>query len=114
MPLLTGAREVIIADALDPEKSYNLNVNVVRKVYFKSGAMLGLDASTWYTYFTNQIVPDYDSDPNQIIYDTLEWQLDHERSFAKRRTRFHEWISRHGWGNLYGLSSLKSRTAVGD
>ena len=68
---LTGAREVIIADALDPEKSYNLNVNVVRKVYFKSGAMLGLDASTWYTYFTDQIIPDYDSDPNQTIYDNL-------------------------------------------
>lgn len=69
---LTGSRDVTIADALEPERSYNVNVNFVRKLYLKSGALIGIDASTWYTYFTNQIIPDYDSNPNQIIYRNLD------------------------------------------
>jgi outer membrane receptor for ferrienterochelin and colicins len=33
--------------------------------------MLNLDASAFYTYFSNKIVGDFDSDPNKIIYDNL-------------------------------------------
>lgn len=69
---LTGAREVVITEELDPEQSYNLNLNYIKKVYFNNGAFLGIDASLWHTYFTNQILPDYDTDPNQIIYDNLD------------------------------------------
>lgn len=68
---LTGARQVVIRNELDPEQSYNANVNYIRKFYSKGGSYLGLDATAWYTYFTNQILPDYDTDPNQIIYDNL-------------------------------------------
>ena len=69
---LTGAREVIIKEALNPEKSYNLNVNYLHKWFLKSGTAVSLDASAWYTEFSNQIIPDYDTDPNLIIYDNLE------------------------------------------
>ncbi len=68
---LTGAREVVITEALDPEQSYNINLNYLKKVYAKNGMLFNLDASVWYTYFTNAIVPDYDTNPNQIIYDNL-------------------------------------------
>lgn len=68
---LTGARQVVIVDDLAPERSYNANLNYIRKFYGKGGSYLGLDATAWYTYFTNQILPDYDTDPNQIIYDNL-------------------------------------------
>ncbi len=68
---LTGARDVIIAEALKPERSYNINVNYLKKFYTKSGAIIGLDASAWYTHFSNLILPDYDTNPNQIIYDNL-------------------------------------------
>ncbi len=68
---LTGARDVIIAEALKPERSYNINVNYLKKFYTKSGMIIGLDASAWYTYFNNLILPDYDTNPNQIIYDNL-------------------------------------------
>ncbi|GAA4233586.1 TonB-dependent receptor [Postechiella marina] len=68
---LTGARDVIIAEELKPERSYNINVNYLKKIYTKSGAIIGLDASAWYTHFSNLILPDYDSNPNQIIYDNL-------------------------------------------
>jgi len=30
------------------------------------------DTSAWLTYFTNAIIPDYDTHPNQIIYSNLE------------------------------------------
>jgi len=69
---LTGAREVVIEEELDPEQSYNVNLNYIKKIYFNNGAFLGIDASGWYTYFTNQILPDYETDLNKIIYDNLE------------------------------------------
>lgn len=69
---LTGAREVVIAENLKPERSWNANLNYVRKFFPKNSGFIGLDASLFYTYFTNQIIPDYDTDPNQIIFDNLE------------------------------------------
>lgn len=69
---LTGAREVIITEALKPERSYNINLNYLTKLYTKNGIIIGLDASAWYTHFTNIILPDYETNPNQIIYDNLD------------------------------------------
>ncbi len=69
---LTGARDVIIAEALKPERSYNVNLNYMTKIYTKSSVIIGLDASTWYTHFNNIILPDYDTNPKQIIYDNLD------------------------------------------
>ena len=69
---LTGARDVVIAEALKPERSVNINLNYLKKFYTKSGSIIGLDVSTWYTYFSNLILPDYDTNPNQIIYDNLD------------------------------------------
>lgn len=68
---LTGAREVVIAEALKPEKSVNINVNYMKKIYADNGTFISLDASAFYTHFNNIIIPDYDSDPNQILYDNL-------------------------------------------
>ena len=68
---LTGSRDVIITENLKPEKSYNINLNYLKKIKFTNATFLGLEISTWYTYFTNQIIPDYDSNPNQIIYQNL-------------------------------------------
>lgn len=67
---LSGARDVIVLEDLKPEKSYNLNLSYLKQWYFGSN-VLQLEASTWYTYFTNAILPDYDTNPNQIIYDNL-------------------------------------------
>lgn len=69
---LTGARDVIIEEELDPEKSYNININYLKKWYTKKGMIFTFDTSLWYTHFTNAIIPDYDTNPNQIIYDNLD------------------------------------------
>ncbi len=68
---LTGARLLEIKNELNPEQSYNVNLNYIRKFYAKNGTFIGLDASTFYTYFNNRIVGDYETDPNKIIYDNL-------------------------------------------
>jgi len=69
---LTGAREVVFTEALDPETSWNGNVNFVKKIFTRGGTFIGLDATVFYTYFTNKIIADYDTDPNKIIYDNLD------------------------------------------
>lgn len=68
---LTGARQVVIAEDLKPERSWNANLNYTRKFFPKKAGFIGLDASLFYTYFTNRILPDYDSDPDKIIYQNL-------------------------------------------
>lgn len=68
---LTGARVVEIKNELNPEQSYNVNLNYIRKFYAKNGTFIGLDASAFYTYFNNRIVGDYETDPNKIIYNNL-------------------------------------------
>lgn len=69
---LTGAREVVVTEELKPERSFNLNLNYLKKIYADNGTFASLDASVFYTNFSNAILPDYDTDPNQIIYDNLD------------------------------------------
>lgn len=69
---LTGARTVEFAGELSPETSWNTNINFVKKVFIKKGGYIGIDASAFYTYFTNRIIPDYEMDVNKIIYDNLD------------------------------------------
>ncbi len=67
---LTGARAVVIAEKLKPEQSYNANLNYTQ-IFQWGKNKLQADMSAWYTHFTNQLLPDYDTDPNQIIYRNL-------------------------------------------
>lgn len=69
---LTGAREVVIAEELKPERSVNVNLNYLKKIYSDNGTFIGVDASAFYTRFSNVILPDYETNPNQIIYDNLD------------------------------------------
>ncbi|TDE04952.1 TonB-dependent receptor [Flavobacterium hiemivividum] len=69
---LTGSRDVIVLEELKPERSYNANLNYLKKIYSNNGTFIGLETTAWYTHFTNSIIPDYDSDPNQIIYKNLD------------------------------------------
>lgn len=69
---LTGARQVVFLSELKPETSWNGNINYVKNMYSKNGNFVGLDATAFYTYFTNKIIPDYESDVNKIIYDNLD------------------------------------------
>jgi len=69
---LTGSREVIVLEELKPERSFNANLNYLKKIYTKNGNFIGLETTAWYTRFSNSIIPDYDTNPNQIIYKNLD------------------------------------------
>lgn len=67
---LTGSREVVIAEQLMPERSRNATLNYSfeknrRKVFFKT------DISAFYTHFSNQIIGDYTTNQNLIIFKNL-------------------------------------------
>ena len=68
---LTAAREVIFLEDLKPEKSWNTNLNFLQKFFLKTGAIIDLDLSVFTYHFSNKIIPDYETDPNKIIYDNL-------------------------------------------
>ena len=68
---LTGARSVEFDGELQPETSWNVNVNYVKKINTENSSIT-LDASSFYTYFNNRILPDYETNPNKIIYANLE------------------------------------------
>jgi outer membrane receptor for ferrienterochelin and colicins len=69
---LTGARDVIFVGDLKPETSWNANLNYIKKFYMDGGSVFAIDASAFYTYFDNKIIPDYETNVNQIIYANLD------------------------------------------
>lgn len=69
---LTGAREVVFAEELNPETSWNTNLNFVKQIFTDNNTFITLDATAFYTYFSNKIIPDYLTDPNKIIYANLD------------------------------------------
>ena len=69
---LTGAREVTFEEDLKPETSWNGNINYIKKFYGSGNSIFTIDASAFYTYFDNKIIPDYESDINKIIYSNLD------------------------------------------
>ncbi len=68
---LTGARTVEVEEELKPERTYNVNLNYLKKIFAQNGTFIGFDATAWYTYFNNRIVPDFVTDPNKIFYNNL-------------------------------------------
>lgn len=69
---LTGARTVEIPEKLEPEKTYNVNLNYLKKMYTPNGTFIGIETSVFYTYFNNRIIGDFDTDPNKIVYNNLD------------------------------------------
>ncbi|HMS03662.1 MAG TPA: TonB-dependent receptor, partial [Gemmatimonadaceae bacterium] len=70
---LTGARQVVIAEALRPERSRTVTLGLEQHVHFNDGIdvlVLGVDA--FHTRFSNRIQADYDRDPNLIVYANLD------------------------------------------
>ncbi|WP_372636239.1 TonB-dependent receptor plug domain-containing protein [Fodinibius sp.] len=68
---LTGSREVVFTEDLEPERSRSITASVEHIIYFGSNPMtVGMDG--FYTRFSNKIIPDYDRDPNLIVYENLD------------------------------------------
>ena len=68
---LTGSRTVSIEEDLQPEESYNATLNL-NHIYTLGASNGTLDLDLFYTYFTNKIIPDYETNKTLIIYDNLD------------------------------------------
>lgn len=68
---LTGAREVVVASTLEPERSRSVTLNLNQVVEIGPNPMM-IDLDLFHTRFSNKIQPDYDADPNLIVYDNLD------------------------------------------
>ena len=69
---LTGSRDVIIESDLKPEKSVNVNLNYIQKINFRNGTFMGIETTAFYTRFSNKIISDYETNPNEIIYSNID------------------------------------------
>jgi len=68
---LDGSREVSILSSLKPERSWNATLNYSWNKTEGFGC-LNIDASLFYTYFSNKITADYFTDPDKIFFDNLK------------------------------------------
>lgn len=68
---VSGARDVVINNELNPEQSHNLSLNL-NHTYTVGNGYGNLDVDLFYTHFSNKIIPDFDTDPALIIYDNLK------------------------------------------
>ncbi len=98
---LTGARTVIVKEALKPERSFNINMNYNHKIYGSNGSSINVDATIFYTYFNNRIVGDYDTNPNQIIYANLDGH-----AISKGASLNIDWTTNHNLKFLVGATYL--------
>lgn len=101
---LTGSRDVIITENLNPEQSYNININYLRKFEIANSVHSVLEFSSWYTHFDNQILPDYDTNPNQIIYSNLNG---YSKTYGI--TANAEFIFPFGLKTMAGITALESK-----
>ncbi len=66
--LLVSSRDIVFAEALQPEKALNFGINLTQKFDTKNNRLSGyLSADFYRTNFENQIFPDYDSNPTKAI-----------------------------------------------
>lgn len=68
--LLASSRNIMIAEELNPEKIFNYGADVL--YYFALGKFAGSVNLDYYrTEFNNKIIPDYDTDPSEVIFANL-------------------------------------------
>jgi outer membrane receptor for ferrienterochelin and colicins len=69
--LLASSRDVVITEKLRPEKALNAGINITQK--FDGADVSGyISADFYHTDFSNQIFPDYDSNPTKAIVKNLD------------------------------------------
>jgi outer membrane receptor for ferrienterochelin and colicins len=68
---LTGARDVVFTEKINPETSYNISLHHSYKMPFLKNNLIVWELSAFYYHFQNKIIANYDADPNKVIYSNL-------------------------------------------
>ncbi|MEZ4967452.1 MAG: TonB-dependent receptor [Saprospiraceae bacterium] len=105
---LTGGREVVFAEALAPERTWNFNLNYTRFQHAAFG-FINIDATAFYTHFFNKIVADYDTDPEKIIYQNLNGYAEN-MGFSLNS----DWNFINGLKAVMGFTLMDVRIVEGD
>ena len=63
--ILSSNKNIYIADNLQPEEAFNFGINMLHAVYLEDFELQFI-VDFYKTNFSNQIFPDYDSNPNTI------------------------------------------------
>ena len=101
---LTGAREVVLDEALDPERSVSVTASLQHLVHvLGTPDALVLDLDVFHTRFSNRIVADYDRDPDLVVYANLD-------GHALTRGLSASVQYADGCGRSRGASASRSRT----
>lgn len=67
---ISGSRSIILEDDLEPERSWNATINLSHIIPFGTNPLV-IDLDIFRTAFSNQILPDYDTQPGAILYRNL-------------------------------------------
>ncbi|TYP92172.1 outer membrane receptor for ferrienterochelin and colicins [Fodinibius salinus] len=67
---LTGSRQVVFAENLAPEESKSITASV-EQIFPLGSNPLTVNIDGFYTRFSNKIIPDYNQNPNLIVYENL-------------------------------------------
>ncbi len=68
--ILASSRNIVIAETLEPEKILNYGADVL--LYFGAEGVSGsLNVDFYRTDFSNKIIPDYDTNPREVIFENL-------------------------------------------
>ncbi len=69
--IVHGSRDVVIGEKLDPERSWSVTGNL-NQILGSDGNRMALDVDLFYTRFSNQLIADYDVDPQLIVFRNLD------------------------------------------
>lgn len=105
---LTGARKVVFTEALRPETSYNGNINFIKQIATKKLGFITFDATLFYTYFHNKILPNYNLDPNLIVYSNLNGHAESKGISLNIDWRINQQISAYVGGTFQNIAVIEN------
>ncbi len=107
--LLVSSRNLLFAEALEPEQAVNAGINLTQKYSFFNKLLGGYLSIDYYrTEFSNQVFPDYDSDPTKALIANFRGQSLSESFQVEGVMRWQdliEWKVGYSWVEVYRMVS---------
>ncbi|MEX1192790.1 MAG: TonB-dependent receptor [Brumimicrobium sp.] len=108
---LTGSRELVLEEKLAPETSWNGNLNIIKKIITNNQLFVTFDGTVFYTYFENKIIPDYETDPNKIIYKNIDGYAESKGVSLNIDIRYKNFSARLG-GTVMDVSRIENGNRI--
>lgn len=86
-----GSRDLVILETPEPEESYNVGFSLQKKQVIGDW-WLEYGADFFYTYFNNQVFPDFDSDPLKVFVSNTRNQVQSYSSQLDLKIEYQQWL----------------------